>query len=216
MPTLAQFAPQRRPVGSFRSSATLGTIGSSPLPVAPQFPQGPRGGAPRATAPNIASRTELPPNVGGGNLDEQYAAYKKRLSSDTTGRAIDRATGSIADAAAAQKSAQATQLARRGVLGSGVGDQESGRIDAAAQRAQAGASADISLGRERDLDALVLGGQGIAAAPGQYALDRERVGQGWSGIGIQQAGLGLEQQRIDQSAQDQKVAQWLAMMRQFN
>lgn len=212
MPYMAPAAPPlsvpRRP--------SIGSIGygrmSAPVPPRPTAVT-PR---PAAAAPSIATTTQLPPNVGGANLDEQYAAYKKRLSTDTTGRAIDRATGSIADAAAGRKAGQATQLARRGVLGTGVGDQESGKIDAAAQRAQAGASADISLGRERQLDALVLGGQGIAGAPGQYALDRERVGQGWAGVGLQQAGLGLEQQRIDQAAQDQKLAQWLAMMQQFN
>jgi len=198
------------------------TIGSGgygkgvPTPKLPAFPTLAPAAPTPAAAPTIAATTQLPPNVGGTNLDEQYARYKERLSSDTTGRAIDRATGSIADAAAGRKAGQATQLARRGVLGTGVGDQESGKIDAAAQRAQAGAAADISLGRERQLDALVLGGSAIAGAPGQYALDRERVGQGWAGVGLQQAGLGLEQQRIAQAAQDQKMAQWLAMMQQFN
>ena len=213
MPALAQSAPRSGQSSAWNRRPAIGTMGYRPVSAPVPQAATPR---PAAAAPNIRATTQLPPNVGGANLDEQYARYKERLSSDTTGRAIDRATGSIADAAAGRKAGQATQLARRGVLGTGVGDQESGKIDAAAQRAQAGAAADISLGRERDLDALVLGGSGIAGAPGQYALDRERTGQGWAGIGIQEAGLGLEQQRIDQAAQDQKMAQWLAMMQQFN
>jgi hypothetical protein len=63
---------------------------------------------PAAATSGITATTQLPPNVGGANLDELWAKYKERLSSDTTGRAIDRATSSIADAAAGRKSAQAT------------------------------------------------------------------------------------------------------------
>lgn len=162
-------------------------------------------------------------------LAEQVQNLRNRLSTDTTDRAINRATGSIADAAAGAKSGMRTALARRGVgtlEGEGVGGSELGKIDAAAQRAKAGASADISLKREQDLDRLVLGGQGIMGAPGQYGLqqnaqllgalgqagglagEQERLGQGW-------AGLNLEGRRTDLAGNEQAMSQWLALMRMF-
>src|SRR5947207_5449668 len=87
---------------------------------------------------------------------------------------MGRASSSIADAAAGRKAGMATTLAERGVT-QGVGDQETGKVDAAAARQQAGAAADISLGRERDLDALTLGGQGIMSAPGSDEFRREQA-----------------------------------------
>jgi hypothetical protein len=158
------------------------------------------------------------------NLQTQVNRLGERLSTDTTGRAIDRATSSIADAAAAQKAGAKTEAARRGTLGTGLGDQATGGIDEAAKRLKAGAAADISLGREKDLDALVLGGQGIMSAPGQYGMqqqnqlfnaigqggnmagDIERTGQGW-------ANVGNEQRRTDIAARDQASGQYLALLR---
>jgi hypothetical protein len=203
------------------------------------------GGGPVAAGPPTTTTTQLSPemkawldmqkvqanklaNAGPDPfLQEQVQNLRNRMSADTTGRAIDRATGSIADAAAASKAGMSTDLARRGVADTGIGDQQTGRIDAAAARAKAGASADISLGRERDLDRLVLGGSQIMGAPGQYNLaqneqltralgqgiggagEMERVGQGW-------ANTAISQQRANQDANQTAMAQWLALMRMYD
>jgi len=201
----------------------------------------PGGGAPAAGAPATTS-VQLSPGVGSAieasaaelaklkaqppdpNLQKQIDRLEARLSTDTTGRAIDRAGSAITDAAAGRKSALRTEQARRGTLGTGTGDQQSGQIDAAAARLQAGSAADISLGRESQLDALTLGGQGIMAAPGQLGLardsqilsaigqqgglagDRERIAQGWAGVGD-------AERRTTIAAQQAAQGQYLALMK---
>lgn len=158
------------------------------------------------------------------NLQAQIDAYKKRLSTDTTGRAIDRAGSAISDAAAGAKAGQATELARRGTLGSGAGDQQMGQIDAAAERAKAGSAAGISLGREGQLDQLVLGGQGIMSAPSQYGLAQQgqllgALGQGAGMAGSQEniaqgwAGVGNQQRQTEIAGQQAAQGQYLALMR---
>jgi hypothetical protein len=175
---------------------------------------------------NKLNTTLMRPNTD-PNLQTQVDRLGQRLSSDTTQHAIQRASGAIRDQASGQQAALKTQMARRGISGSGVGDQLAGNIDARSQRAQAGAASDISLGRERDLDALTLGGQGIMAAPGQYSMNRDN--QDLSGIagGVsaanpaaqlqhQQQQLGLQTWQAGQnqagSEQDRAFAQWRAMM----
>lgn len=157
-------------------------------------------------------------------LMENVQNLRNRLSTDTTGRAIDRAGSKIADAAAGAKAGMRTNLARRGISGTGAGEQQLEQVDQAAQRAQAGSAADISLGREHDLDALVLGGEGIMRAPGEMGLakegqilstigqgagnaaQREQLAQGWAGVGNQQ-------RQTDIAAQNQAMVQYLALMR---
>lgn len=114
-------------------------------------------------------------NAADPRLTELYGTYRNRLSADTTGRAIGRANLAAADQASGRKIAAGESAEARGVGGSGVGVDLGGRIDEAAQRRAAGASADISLARERDLDALTLGGLGISGAQGN--LDLARQGQ---------------------------------------
>lgn len=158
------------------------------------------------------------------NLQKQIDRLEARMSSDTTGRAIDKAGSAITDAAAARKSAFRTEQARRGTLGTGVGDQGEGQINAAADRLKAGSASDIALGREAQLDALTLGGQGIMAAPGQLDLaregqvlgaigqqgglagDQERIAQGWAGVGD-------AARRTDIASREQAQGQYLALLR---
>ena len=202
----------------------------------------PGGGGGGAPGGGVGAQVQLSPGVGSAigktaaeiaamkakgadpNLQLQIDRLAGRLSADTTGRAIDRAGSAISDAAAGAKAGRATELARRGVAGGGVGDQVTGQIDQAAARAKAGASADISLGRERDLDALTLAGQGIMAAPGQMDFSRqaqilsaigqegglagqqENIAQGWTGVGN-------EQRRTELAGQQQAQGQYLALLR---
>lgn len=97
------------------------------------------------------------------NLQFQVDQYKSRLGEGPTTRAIERSASAIRDQMAGMQ-ADAEQAGA--ATGRGKGFQ-AGAIGEAGQRALAGSSADIALGRERDLDALTLGGQGIMAAPGQ-------------------------------------------------
>lgn len=161
------------------------------------------------------------------NLQTQVDRLGQRLSADTTGHAIDRAQGAIRDQAAGQQAALRVRNARAGVEG-GVAAQLGQNIDARSQRAQAGAASDISLGRERDLDALTLGGQNIMAAPGQFQQNKNAadLGQIAGGIGAANTGaqlqlgqqnLGLQQWQAGNNAsnanQDRQMAQWMALMK---
>jgi hypothetical protein len=163
------------------------------------------------------------------NLQTQVNRLGQRLSTDTTQHAIDRAQGNIRDQAAGQQAALRTRNARSGVEG-GAAMQMGQNIDARSQRAQAGAASDISLGRERDLDALTLGGQGIMSAPGQFTQNKNNtdLGQIAGGIGaantpaqlqLGQQNLGLQQWQAGNNAsnqnQDRQMAQWMAMMKMY-
>jgi len=108
-------------------------------------------------------------------LTQQYNQYQSRLSSDTTNRAIGRATLANADIAAGQKANYAEQASARGLSDTGAASDVADRANEAARRRSAGAAADISLGREGQLDALTLGGLGIAGA--QSNLNLARSGQ---------------------------------------
>lgn len=91
-------------------------------------------------------------NMMKGRYGEQYSVdplLTQRMSTDTTNRAIGRATSKIGDQALGQM-ARANALRAKG-MGGGPSERSIGEDSA---RRKAGASADISLGRERDLDAL--------------------------------------------------------------
>ena len=207
------------------------------------------GAAPAAGGPMLSNTAQVNPDMAGfleqykaklnatlgqsrtnPNLQTQVDRLGQRLSTDTTQHAIGRATGAIRDQASAQQAALKTQMARRGISGSGVGDQLAGNIDARSQRAQAGAASDISLGRERDLDALTLGGQGIMSAPGQFSMARDAADLGAISGGVSaanpaaqlqlgQQNLGLQTWQAGQnqqgSAQDRAFAQWMALQRMY-
>lgn len=100
------------------------------------------------------------------NLQYHIDQYKKRLGEGPTQRAIERSASAIRDQLSGLMDQAATAGAATG-RGPGFG---AGGLAESAQRAQAGAAADISLGRERDLDRLVLGGGGIMGAPGQREM----------------------------------------------
>jgi hypothetical protein len=144
------------------------------------------------------------------NLQEQINLYKERMGEGPTTRAIERASSQIRDFAAGQ----AQEAMRTGAAtGRGAGLGAAG-LGESAQRAQAGAAADISLGRERDLDRLLMAGQRTMEAPaayqqGYYGMGSNFFGQapygqqaqymlGSQGLGLEAAGLGLEAQRLQQ------------------
>jgi hypothetical protein len=141
---------------------------------------------------------------------DQVAALKQRESTDPTQRAIERSTTGTLDAAAlGAADAGAANLAARGLTGTGAGAAFLNKqFFAPAQRAASQSAADISLQRERDLDALVLGGQGIMSAPGQMGLAQKELGlrqyQTEAGLTVQEQQLALEAQKAQMDA-------WLKM-----
>lgn len=169
------------------------------------------------------------------NLQTQVDRLGQRLSTNTTQRAIDVANSDVKARTGAANEALTTDLARRGVLGTGAEAQLRQRITEAGQRESARNAANISLGRERDLDALTLGGQGIMAAPGQYQLQREGMTNATLGAGADLARTGaqlaqgdrslalnqwqtqqqtaMQQAELAQRQRDQELAQYMTMMR---
>lgn len=138
------------------------------------------------------------------NLQTQINRLGDRLSTDTTERAVDRATSRARDAAAGMQGALDERFARSGGAGGGVEGRGRTQISDAAARAQAKAAADIEMGELARKDALVLGGQHIMAAPGQERLIREGATDKLTLAGVdasripadlalQQQGLGIRQ-----------------------
>jgi hypothetical protein len=130
-------------------------------------------------------------------LAEQVDLYRERMSNDPTERAIAKAASAIRSQAAGMGGAMdvvGAQTGRgEGYGAAGVGD--------AAQAALARSASDIALGREAQLDQLLLGGQAIMAAPGQREMGYESMMTGFYGqnpyeatsrLGLAQQGLGLQ------------------------
>jgi hypothetical protein len=128
------------------------------------------------------------------NLQAQIDAYKERLSKDTTQRDIDRATSAARSMAAGMGAKADIEGSSRG-LGPGMG---AGGIGEAAQRYAAKSAADITSAREKALDQLVLGGQGIMSAPGQRELAYQNLLNQSYGQNpyLDTAKLGLSQQDL--------------------
>lgn len=131
------------------------------------------------------------------NLDFQIQQYKDRLGEGPTTRAIERSASAVRDQLAGLTAGAERQAA---MTGRGEGFGQSGLADAA-QRYQAGAAADIALGRERDLDRLTIAGQGIMAAPGQREMGYDQMASQFYGMnpylqqaqhGLAEKGLGLQ------------------------
>lgn len=144
-------------------------------------------------------------------LAELYQMWKGRMGADTTKRAQDRSTASIMDAAAlGAADLRGGNLARRGLVGSGAGDTFlQKRVFAPAQREAAGKAADIALGRERDLDAMVMGGLGIAGAQGNAnRADRALALQQYLG----EQGNALGWAGLNQNSYDSDMARWMALL----
>lgn len=159
-------------LGSLLGGLGLGGFGAPGAPPvgAPPGSSGPQG------PPGTATATPDP------HLSQLWQQYQDRLSSDPTQRAIDRASQSIK----AQGQAQQNMADVAGAA-SGRGPGYRGAdISDATTRAQAGAAADISLGREAQLNQMVLGGLPLAMAQPQLALQQQ-------GLGLQQQRLGLEE-----------------------
>lgn len=132
-------------------------------------------------------------------LQESINNLRQRQSTDTTGRAIDRAQSNNADIVAGQRNALKTRLARSGMGGqSGLLEKRNQTLDDNLARANARTGADITLGRERDLDNLAISGHSILSAPGQFNLAQQGMANNLLGMGMQGAnslaGIGLAQQ----------------------
>lgn len=127
--------------------------------------------------------------------------YKERLGNDETQRLEDRAAGATRDVQAAQR----PMLDRAAAMsGAGPGAGAVQQSDAAI-RASAKANADIQAGRSRDIDAMVLGGQGIMNAPGQRQLSYDQLA---TGLTQANPALGIEQNKLGQGQLG--LSQWVA------
>lgn len=172
------------------------------------------------SVPGVGDNPQNPGGSGGGStttaqtspyLEEQINRYRQRFDVDNTKRAIDKANLGIADAAALSAADAKAGQSRRGVLHTGVSAQQNARnIFEPAQRAAAKAASDITLQRERDLDALVLGGTGLMTAPDQINLANREFGlrQMESDRADQRFRTQLEQ---EERRRREDAARWLAM-----
>lgn len=138
------------------------------------------------------------------NLQTQIDRLGQRLSTDTTQRAQDFAAQDIGSRARASSEGLEEEMARRGIRG-GIQNELSTRLRETGLRESARSAAGIALGREAQLDQLVLGGQGIMAAPGQMAFAREGMTNDLLGAGFGQAGAIAGQNLADRTL---GVNQW--------
>lgn len=131
------------------------------------------------------------------NLQWQIEEYKRRMGEDTTTRAIEQAAAVIRSQAAGMGEAGAAAGAATG-RGPGYGAAGIGDASAAAL---AKSAANIELGRQQQLDQLLLGGQSIMGAPGEQTQQYEAMLSQMYGLnpyeataklGLAQQGLGLE------------------------
>jgi hypothetical protein len=165
------------------------------------------GGSGDGSGGGTTNTSEASPTV-----QEHIQNYRDRLSADTTKRAIDRSNLGVADSAALLASDAKANMSRRGVLGSGTGDAFlNKRVFEPAQRQAAAQAANISLQRERDLDALVLGGTGIMRLPDEIALANR-------GLNLEQLRGDREDQRYrgeierEERRRREDAARWQAML----
>lgn len=171
---------------------------------------------------------------GDPNLAWGLQQLKDRMGPGATQRAIDIASQNIDANAAGQRQMLSENLARRGMGGAGVEAEGLQKITEDAQRQRAGVAANVSLGRERDIDQLLLGGQNMIGAQGQYGLQRQGMLNNMYGLQLQGAGaaanyglgqqrLGLDQLNSDrqydlgranlaQQANQNQMAQWMSLM----
>lgn len=145
-------------------------------------------------------------------LQEQIDRYRQRFSVDNTNRAIDKSNLGIMDAAALGAADAKAGQSRRGVLNTEASAASNQRnVFEPAQRAAANAAADISMQRERDLDALVLGGTSLMRAPDEVNLSNR-------GLNLQQMGMDRDDQRYrseverEERRRREDAARWQAML----
>lgn len=124
-------------------------------------------------------------------LTENIDWIRERRDASNVQNQKARAFGDIDTLSKAQGKSIESQLARRGMGGSGAGiEAQAGATDAAA-RAKVRAGMDIDQAEQGRQDALALGASGIMKAPSQYALGQQ--------------GLNLQQMQANQGQQN-----WLA------
>ncbi len=154
------------------------------------------------------------------NLKRLQDLYEGRLTNDPTQRAMNRATSQIRDATTGLGKELGGNMARRGIAQSGIQTSGQQALASNAQQQIAGASADIAMGRERDIDNMVMGGLPIMGAQDQLGLQKQGMGlQQWQAQ--QQAELARQQLGLQAQAQAQQGqrdlwsmwAQYLAAMR---
>lgn len=140
---------------------------------------------------------------------EVYDLWKKRLSTDVTKRAIDRSNLATMDAAALGAADAKANLSSRGALGAGAGATFVNRnITQPAIRDAAGKAADISLGREGQLDALTLAGGPLASNMASNNLAQRQFGlEQWN---AQQADA-ARRAAMEQEQRNTELAQMMAI-----
>jgi hypothetical protein len=194
--------------------------GSAPLPPPPQPGGGVAGatgggfGAPPSSVPPL--NNTVTPSADLTWLQEQY---KARLGADPTKRAIAGATSGIRDATTGLAKELGGNLARRGISQSGIRTSGEQGLAQNAQRQIAGAAAGITQGRERDIDAMVMGGLPIMGAQDQLGLQKQGLGlQQWQAQNqaeIARQQLGLQAQAQAQQGQQAMMSLWSQYLNMF-
>ena len=196
--------------------------GSAPLPpppsAAPTAPGGGTGGGFGAAPGGLPTlNNNVTPSKNLTWLEDQY---KSRLGADPTKRAIAGATSGIRDATSGLAKELGGNLSRRGIGQSGIRTSGEQGLAQNAQRQIAGASSAITQGRERDIDAMVMGGLPIMGAQDQLGIQRQQQGLNqWNAQNnaqFQQQQLGLQSQQVAQQGQQALMGLWgqyLAMNR---
>lgn len=207
------------------SPAATGASGGSSFAATPPTGQVP--GAPAATNVTAPDATLT------GFIDD----YKKRLAQlqqpntqdpALTAAAISSARGSIQDQAAGAQEAAGARLAAQGRSGGGGETIARTRIAEAGDRAANKAASDISLQRARDAEtdqlqrdqmqnSFLLGGQSLATAPANLALQQQglnlsqQLGLGNLQLGEENAQLGRD--NFTAGRDDSKLSSLLALLK---
>jgi hypothetical protein len=114
---------------------------------------------------------------------------------------MDMSTSAIRDAGEGLSKQIGVGAARRGVAGTGAEALQQGKLARDMGRSIAGANAGIALGRESDIDRMLMGSGGIFAAPSNQALqDRSLANQQYA----TQANLALSAQQMESQRQMQQ------------
>lgn len=193
-----------------------------PNPTAPGSP----GGMPGTGGPLVAGPTgggfgapltnDVTPS---GDLKWLQDQYKQRLGADPTQRAMNRATSQIRDATTGLGKELGGNMARRGIAQSGIQTSGQQALANQAQQKIAGASADIAMGRERDVDAMVMGGLPIMGAQDELGLRKQGLGlQQWQAQNqaeIARQQLGLQAQSQAQQGQQAMMSMWAQYLNMF-
>lgn len=145
--------------------------------------------------------------------------YKLRLGADPTKRAIAGATSGIRDATTGLAKELGGNLARRGISQSGIRTTGEQGLAQNAQQQIAAAASGITQGRERDIDAMVMGGLPIMGSQDQLGLQKQGLGlQQWQAQNqaeIARQQLGLQAQAQAQQGQQAMMSLWAQYLNMF-